>query len=95
MNRFAEIQDKKAVMEFLIQLSEGRYGTFNMVRARIPQIEPSTYWKVIWEIGFPFTYNVSNSNTDAYIQPEMNQVVTEVGFCYSYNSFATIYNDPK
>nr|XP_024217628.1 pickpocket protein 11-like [Halyomorpha halys] len=82
-------------MEFLMQLSKATFGTFSKVMARSYEIQPSVYWKVLWETGFPFTYNVSNSNTQAYNRTEMNQVVTEVGLCYSYNSLATIYYDPR
>ncbi|CAH1392429.1 unnamed protein product [Nezara viridula] len=93
--KFSNIKEKETVLGFFTQLSNASFGTFSEVRTSTDEIEPSTYWKVVWKIAFPFTYNVSNSNTEAYNQTEMNQVVTEVGFCYSYNSLATIYNDPK
>lgn len=70
------------------------YTTFSDMKD-YKAIPPEKFLNVIEQIKYNFSYSVSSSHSDVYGITDLVQSLTEVGYCYSYNSQIAIYNKPK
>lgn len=77
----------------MIALASAKYENFES----IPQntdIPPEDYLKIIKEIEFEFYPSVSNSGTNSH-QYNLEQIISEMGICYSFNSKLAVYSSPQ
>ncbi|CAB0001959.1 unnamed protein product [Nesidiocoris tenuis] len=88
------VRDKEAFVEFFKGLVEGSYLTWNQtLKTPFYEVHPKDFWKIVYDISYKFTYNVSNSNMEYYNVLTMKMFMTDYGICYSYNSQAAVYNE--
>ncbi|CAH1395973.1 unnamed protein product [Nezara viridula] len=92
---FSYVKDKKGFKQFLIELSNVTYGHFDELSFDFKELNPRHYLKAVILSKYPFVYRVSNSNPEHYNVLDLNNFVSELGICYSYNSDSTYYNDPS
>lgn len=83
----------KQLKEFLVKLAYASYDSF----AELPLYEginPVEYMEILMDLALNFRPIVTNSGM-SYTQGGLQQSVTEMGVCYSFNSQLAVYNSPE
>lgn len=89
----SDAKNKTALEEFVVTLSEASYATFDKVTP-YDDIPPEMYMPLLVKLQFPFKPAVSNSGSNKYGY-NLQQIVSEMGICYSFNSQLAVYNSPE
>ncbi|GJQ80381.1 hypothetical protein Trydic_g12243 [Trypoxylus dichotomus] len=90
--RKASATNSTALREFLISLAQATYSTFDKVTP-YDDISSDDYLNILLQLKFEFNPTVTNSAVNGR-QYYLQQAITEVGICYSFNSQLAVYNSP-
>ncbi|XP_060528333.1 sodium channel protein Nach-like [Cylas formicarius] len=81
----SSVVDKMALREFIVSLAEANYSSFNAVPSH-DFITPDEFMSVLDRLKFNFKPVVTNSGLTVTKELLLNETITEMGICYSFNS---------
>nr|XP_023029075.1 sodium channel protein Nach-like [Leptinotarsa decemlineata] len=88
-----DISNKSLFRQFVISLSEATYSNLESV-VEYNGVSPDDYMELIRKFRFNFNPTVTNS-LSASTALSLQQTITEMGQCYSFNSHLAVYNSQK
>lgn len=86
-------KNKTQLKQFLTTLAEAGYENFDKV-IEYDGILEEHYMDILLDLKFKFKPSVTNSGANSKLY-EFQEVVTEMGICYSFNSQLAVYNSPE
>lgn len=92
--RFSNYTDdeKESLRAFMNLLINASYDTFKDI-TEDNRIKPEDYLYYVKLLHTNISYTISNSHVHMFPLFNLEQTITELGICYSYNGEITPYND--